>query len=836
MDKRTITVLLVEDNEGDILLARRMLANYSQLVECVVESVQSLSEAVKYLSSDKKCDVILLDMGLPDSSGIETVQRVRQANQYIPIVVLTGFDDEETGLLTIKNGATDYLVKDRLSKDILIRTLNFALERKHAEEEVRNTKTMLENITRGISEEIMLLDKDLKILWANHSLLTQTSNKPENISGKYCYQVTHNQEFPCCPPQDPCPVAELRKTGCQVNMEHIHFDKDGNKRFVDVSVYPVKDEKGEIVQFIHLSRDITERRKAEESLRFQKMLLESQNEASMDGILNVDANGKIIWFNRRFVEMWQIPQEEIQSGSDDAVIRYILDEIVDPDTFVVKIRELYTNRDVRSKDEICLKDGRVFERYSSPVIGEGKYLGRIWVFHDFTNRKRAEESLRRERNKAQNYLDVAGVIMLVLNDDLTVHRINNKGCEILGFTEKEIFEKNWCDNFVPPECRKEVSEMLKGLINGEIGKYEYHENPVLTQTGRQRLIAWHNSVLRDEIGRIKSILSSGEDITERKEAEDVIKKAYNDLEKANANLKNMQAQIIQNEKLASIGQLAAGIAHEMNTPVGFTASNFETLATYFSKFKTLLDMYNKLAGEMPNIDKNKIIARTAEIEKTADDMKMGFILEDINALFEESKEGLQRVTTIIQNLRDFSRVDKIDSYDEFDIRRGMEATLAVARNTIKYNANVTIESADIPHAICNASQINQVFLNILVNAAQAIESQQKGRMGNIKIRIYPSDPHVVCEIEDDGPGIPQEYLKRVFEPFFTTKPAGKGTGLGLAVSYDIIVNKHKGVILIDSQVGRGAKFTIKLPISRKTPDSGKEIESNGQENHIICGR
>ncbi|PKL49392.1 MAG: hypothetical protein CVV39_03025 [Planctomycetes bacterium HGW-Planctomycetes-1] len=578
MDKRTITVLLVEDDEGDILLARRMLVNSSQSLEFIVETVQTLSDTVKYLNGDKKFDVMLLDMGLPDSSGVETVQKVKQANQTIPIVVLTGLDDEQTGLLAIKNGATDYLVKNKLSSDILVQTLNFAFERGQAE------KTIL-----------------------------------------------------------------------------------------------------------------------------------------------------------------------------------------------------------------------------------------------------------RERNKAQSYLDVAGVIMLVLNDDLTVHRINNKGCEILGYAEQDILEKNWCDNFVPSEYREKVSQVLKSLLSGEIGKYEYHENPILTKTGRYRLVAWHNSVLRDEAGQIKSILSSGEDITERKEAEEVIKKAYSELESANANLKSMQAQIIQNEKLASIGQLAAGVAHEMNTPVGFTASNFETLAKYFDKFKNLLDMYGKLAGEMPNIDKDGIIARTADIRKTAEDMKMGFILEDIDALFEESKEGLKRVTTIIQNLRDFSRVDKIDVYDDFDIIRGMEATLAVARNTIKYNANVTLEFADVSQVSCNASQINQVFLNILVNAAQAIESQQKG-MGNIKIKIYPSEPYVVCEIEDDGPGIPQEYLNRVFEPFFTTKPAGKGTGLGLAVSYDIVVNKHKGQLFIDSQVGRGAKFTIKLPLNRKNSDSRKEMENNGQESHIVCGR
>jgi signal transduction histidine kinase len=181
-------------------------------------------------------------------------------------------------------------------------------------------------------------------------------------------------------------------------------------------------------------------------------------------------------------------------------------------------------------------------------------------------------------------------------------------------------------------------------------------------------------------------------------------------------------------------------------------------------------------------------------------------------LFEESKEGLARVTKIVQNLRDFSRVDQAEAFDEYDLNHGIEATLVVARNAIKYHADVVTEFADIPHVPCNASQINQVFLNILVNAAQAIESQHRETNGSIKIKTYSDDTHVICKIVDDGPGIPANVIEKIFDPFFTTKPVGKGTGLGLSVSYDIIVRKHKGVLLVKSEIGKGTEFTIKLPI------------------------
>ncbi len=451
-------------------------------------------------------------------------------------------------------------------------------------------------------------------------------------------------------------------------------------------------------------------------------------------------------------------------------------------------------------------------------------------------RKKAEEVLRVERNKAKKYLDVAGVLILVLDNGETVHRINKKGCEILGYDENEILGKNWCDHFVPPEHKEEVNSVLKGLMSGETNKYEYHENPVLTKSGKQQLIAWHNVSLWDETKKINAVLSSGEDITERREAEDALRKTYQELEKVHREMKGMQSQIVQSEKLASIGQLAAGVAHEMNTPVGFVASNFETLQKYFKKFKSLLEMHAELGRMILTADKAQQTAKLAEINKAATDMKIGFIIEDIGALFEESKEGLTRVTKIIQNLRDFSRIDQAEAFDEYDLNHGIEATLIVARNAIKYHADVVTEFSDIPPIPCNASQINQVFLNILVNAAQAIESQHRETNGSIRIKTSSDDTHVICKIIDDGPGIAPENIEKVFDPFFTTKPAGKGTGLGLSVSYDIIARKHKGELLVKSEVGKGTEFTIKLPI-KPAPTAGKndkETEADTTIESSVC--
>jgi len=476
-----------------------------------------------------------------------------------------------------------------------------------------------------------------------------------------------------------------------------------------------------------------------------------------------------------------------------------------------------------------------FSTTKVPWRGEnGNIIGIVGLASDITERKRAEQALEAERNKAQKYLNVAEVIMLVIDSEQKVCLINRKGCEVLGRREEDIIGKDWCDNFVPERGREEVRSAISNMLKGNIEPSEYLENPVSTGSGEERIIAWHNSILSNEKGQIEALLSSGEDITERKQAEDNLRTTYKKLKKSNQELKETQSQLVQNEKLASIGQLAAGVAHEMNTPVGFVASNFQTLESYVAKFKGLIEMYGELLGQIETLGKAELKKKADDIKESWDDMKIDFILKDIQALFNESREGVERVTSIIQNLKDFSRVDQLEEFDEYDLNSGINATLVVARNEIKYDADLKTDLGDLPSVYCNPGQINQVFLNILVNAAQAIKLQERDDKGTIAIRTYATETEAVCEVSDDGPGISPDNLSKIFDPFFTTKPSGKGTGLGLSVSHDIIVTKHKGELLVDSTVGEGTTFTIKLPIKTSKQNTEKETVHSGKENSIIC--
>ncbi len=255
-------------------------------------------------------------------------------------------------------------------------------------------------------------------------------------------------------------------------------------------------------------------------------------------------------------------------------------------------------------------------------------------------------------------------------------------------------------------------------------------------------------------------------------------------------LEATHSQLLQSEKMASIGQLAAGVAHEINNPVGFVHSNLGTLKKYSTQLLTLLEHCR--TGQ----------AKEADFQQADYDYLKG----DISDLIDESLDGLQRVRKIVGDLKDFSRIDHAEMAAA-DLNAGIKSTLNVVWNELKYKAEVVLELGDIPPVNCMAAQINQVLMNLLVNAAQAISEH-----GKITVRSGQGDKTVWIEVEDNGCGMPAEVLAHIFEPFYTTKPVGKGTGLGLSLSYDII-HKHGGQIEVRSQPGQGTCFRIVLPAS-----------------------
>jgi two-component system, NtrC family, sensor kinase len=265
-------------------------------------------------------------------------------------------------------------------------------------------------------------------------------------------------------------------------------------------------------------------------------------------------------------------------------------------------------------------------------------------------------------------------------------------------------------------------------------------------------------------------------------------------------LEEAHNQLLQAEKLASIGQLAAGVAHEVNNPIGFVNSNLGTLKQYVGDLFKLIDAYESQESGLSAAAGEQIKALKTRID-------LPFLREDMPLLIAESIDGTARVRRIVQDLRDFSR-EGDSEWHTVDVHAGLESTLNVVWSEIKYKAEVERDYAELPEIYCLPSQLNQVFLNLLVNAAQAIAEH-----GVITLRTRCQGDQVSISVSDTGTGIAPEHLDRIFDPFFTTKPVGKGVGLGLSVTYGI-VEKHGGRIEVESVPGQGSTFTIRLPVRR----------------------
>jgi len=291
-------------------------------------------------------------------------------------------------------------------------------------------------------------------------------------------------------------------------------------------------------------------------------------------------------------------------------------------------------------------------------------------------------------------------------------------------------------------------------------------------------------------------------LRQREAALEEAHKFAKELALAHDTLKQSQAQILQQEKMASVGQLAAGVAHEINNPMGFISSNLSSLAKYLERLAAFIrTLEEKLPQDPPD----------EELAALRKQLKIDYILEDAAHLVEESLDGAGRVKKIVQGLKNFSRIDQAERLAA-DINECLDTTLNIIWNELKYKCEVKKEYGELPQTVCNPQQLNQMFMNLLVNAAQAIETK-----GEIRIKTWSDQDWIYTRISDTGSGIPQDKIKRIFEPFYTSKEVGKGTGLGLSIVYDIVVKNHHGDIQVESVEGKGTAFTVKIPVLTAPP-------------------
>jgi PAS domain S-box-containing protein len=518
-------------------------------------------------------------------------------------------------------------------------------------------------------------------------------------------------------------------------------------------------------------------------LEKNKDLFKSILENAGEGILIVNSKGLIEITNLRIEELFGYSWNELTGQPIEILLPESLRDLH------AKYRTEY-NANPRTRpmgqgiDLVARrKDGSEFQvEVSLSYLRTNEDLLIMAFVSDISQRKQAEEELRQERERAQKYLDIADVMLVAIDGEGKITMINQKGCAILGYRENELMGKDWFETCLPPKVRNRVRTAFQQIMKGEIDSIEYFENPVLTKSGQERLIAWHNSVIKDENGNPVSTLSSGQDVTERKQVEELAAQ--------------QQQQILQADKMATIGILASGIAHEINNPNNYILLNGKIISKMWNDVTPMLQAYFENNGDFS----------LAGMPYTKAKDKIGKLISGVS-------DGAMRIQRIIQSLKDFARYDRGEFDNDVDVNNIVDSAIVIVQNMInkstdRFSVNY---GKRIPKIKGNSQQLEQVIINLITNSCQALDNREKGLF--VSTAINEDSGNLIIEVQDEGVGISPDNLKYILDPFFTTKRDSGGTGLGLSVSYNIVKN-HGGEIEFSSRPGIGTTVRITLPFNQ----------------------
>lgn len=574
---------------------------------------------------------------------------------------------------------------------------------------------------------------------------------------------------------------EVMASGKRKATEEEVVDSEGRSTWISTIKCPVFDAQGEVIGTSGIGRDISERKQMEEELKRKNISLTTQQETSLDGILVVDEKGSIISLNRRFAEMWGIPPEIIEARNGEPAFQFIATQTDDTEGFLARVRYLDKHIEEKSQEEILLKDGRVFDRYSAPMNGpDWQGYGRVWYFRDITERKLAQESLKKEKEYTQALIECLPGIFFLIDDKGKIQKWNKNIEDLLGYSSEEISSRPPL-NFFSTQDQEMITSKIQEVFTLGSAKTEAS---LASKNGRK--IPYLLTGVRIEIDGAPYLVGIGMDIREQKKAENEIRKLNENLEvvvsERTRQLLDAQDELIRNEKLAILGQLSGSVGHELRNPLGVMSN-----AVYFLK--------------MVNADADETTKEYLEIIK------------------HEIDNSLQ----IISDLLDFARTKKPQT-KLVQARQLLNESLE--KCVIPEIVDLQIDlSEHLPPLKVDPLQMEQVFTNLVTNAVQAMAAGGALRITARKImndefRMMSSDQKfiihdskldgdfVAISVTDSGEGITPDNMKKLYQPLFTTK--ARGIGLGLVVCKNL-VEANDGHITVESELGKGTIFTVYLP-------------------------
>lgn len=630
-------------------------------------------------------------------------------------------------------------------------------------------------------EAVIVLNPNDAITFWNRGAEKKYGWRKREALGRDCRELLHTRFSK--------PIREIEKEllrdGCWAG-ELIHITRDGAE-VVDSSRWALqRDRQGDPVAILEINHDITERKRAQDELYQSRMMLQS----ILDSIPQ-----RVFWKDRNCVYMGCNRALAADAGLQDPA------EIVAKTDFDLSWKE--RAEFYRADDKLVMEQGSPKLNFDEPLSRpddgalwvrsnkvplrdrEGKVIGVIGTYEDITERKQAEEALRKsEESFRLLFSAIPHPIFVYDAQSLNFVEVNESALATYGYTREEMLQIAVPDILAPEEILRYCEQRQSAAAFGpSCGTWKHK-----TKDGR---------VLTIEIGRHQfnlagrnTILALIQDVTRRDQ---------------------MEIELRQHQKLEAVGSLAAGIAHEINTPIQFIGDNTRFLLEAFASLQVSLAAYQEMqqAATLGTISP----AVLEKVRRTTGEADIDYLTQEIPRALSQSLDGVGRVATIVRAMKEFAHPDRGEAVAA-DLNKALQSTLIVARNELKYVAEVEVDLGEIPLVICSPGDLNQAFLNLLVNAADAIREVvgETGQKGKIRVESRLDGDYIQIKISDTGCGIPEAIRAKVFEPFFTTKEVGRGTGQGLAIAHSIIVEKHKGKLSFTSEVDVGTTFVIRLPV------------------------
>ena len=664
-------------------------------------------------------------------------------------------------------------------------------EHKQVEESPIAVHQQLLDIVEFLPDATFVIDIHKKVIAWNKAMELMTGISKQDIIGKGDYIYAK----PFYGSSRPILIDYFFLNDPKLEQKYEHVEKKENVIFAEVYVplvfngkgafvwataSPLFDKNGILVGAIETIRDITERKESEEKYR-------SLFENSKDVVFITTKDGSIIDMNRAAIDLFGYSRVELLQmkiitlyNNPSNRERYV--ELMEKQGFV--------------KDypvDLKAKDGNILNILITSVLqkkgnnGHFQYQG---IMRDITEYKKAEKALDNAHMQIKQLMSSISSVLIGVAPNDRIIQWNNAAEKLFGITANDVVGRTFAESGIQWDWDK-ITEFISEC--GE-NKHSVPNEIIYTRPdGKNGIFSFSLTPVGSDTCYESGYVLLGNEISEQKKFE---------------------AQRALSQKMESIGQLAAGIAHEINTPMQYIGDNVKFLSDAFGDISDLLEKYNDFV--MAVEEKKEIVDLSDNIRKLEEELDLDYLISEIPKAISQSLDGIARVSKLVLAMKDFShpgRKDKMFS----DINKAINGTVTISRNEWKYVAELETDlDQNLPMVYCVIDEINQVILNMIVNAAHAIRDVlDKGSelKGKIIIKTISEDSFVKIIINDTGTGIPEAVLHKIFDPFYTTKEVGKGTGQGLAIAHDIIINKHKGSIGVDSEVGKGTTITISLPLN-----------------------